>query len=298
MAFFSIVERRTSVDGCVLIAACAGLLLGGCFNAFPLKKDAGTGEETDTLTDTETFVDTNTANSTNGTDPIDTSSESGSALDTNDSSDTSNDTGTASVNDTGSETKTQCPAGIELTSSIEFTEVSSANIGATEYIDTCPIEQIIIGFEGFLREPGVDPMAHGRIRAICGAPSIRSADENCIVEITPVDSLPLRGIAGDIEWTQTCPDNEVILGFKTWTGNNIDCLAFRCVPLVIANDGGGYAIELGPPRDMEPVGNTEGGSVDFWHDCPDGQVATTTKLEADHFLRAFSLGCQAPSLTD
>lgn len=292
---FTTAGRRKTADPRLTIAVCGCLCFAGCFNAFPLQKDTGAAQETDTLLDTQTLVDTNTTVDTDSAEetvPLDTSTGSGST------SDTSNDTGADSGNDTGSGGEIHCPEGIELKSKILYTGLSTADIDGAEYFDTCPSGQVIIGFEGFIIEPEADSMTHSRFRGLCGVPSIRLVGDACVVEMKPGDLLPVRGTAGDLEWSQTCPDNEVIIGFKAWVGHNIDALIFRCAPLIIKNNAGGHTIELGEYRDMEPVGNTNGGTVDFQRDCPDGTVATTTHLKADHSLRALALGCQEPLLTD
>lgn len=241
--------------------------VSSCIFDYSVKNDPSTSTDPDTITTIES----------------DTPSDSESATQTDTLVDTHSD----------SEIGT-CPGGVELVSAIEFTDLVLTDVPGEEFIDSCPEGQAIVGFEGFLWDD-VDRQVHGRLRAICGVPSIRRDGEQCVVEIGPGATLPDRGTSGTIEWTRMCPDDEVIMGFQAWTGHNVDIAVFRCAPLLITGDGGGYAITRGPFTDLSPVG-TGDGHVNFQQDCPDDQIATTTKLVATNFLRGMALGCQRPSL--
>ena len=214
-----------------------------------------------------------------------------------DSETTTADTETATGDTETGSPPGSCPTTVEFVSATEYTEVATCDRTGLEYIDTCPEGQVIIGFEGFLRPEGADDEAHGRLGAICGAPSIRLVDDECVVEMTASSHLPERGTSGEIEWSQICPGNKVVMGFKASTGHNIYQLSFRCAELVITGDQKNHTISRGTFVDLETIGTVDG-NFQFQPDCPDGQVATGTKIDADRLPRAFALSCQTPSLPE
>lgn len=229
--------------------------LSGCFYSYPLETDSGTDSNTEIATDTNADTESNTE------------SHSGADI---------------------------CPIGIEFVSTPAFTELATSSREGTEYIDSCPKGQIVIGFQGFMFDDA-GRLFHGRIRTVCGAPSVSLIDDRCVVEMNTGASLPTRGSAGDVEWTRMCPQNEMIMGYQAWTGSDIDQIVFRCAPLRITGDGNGHTVTRGPFTDLGPVGADSGTST-FQADCPDGQIATIADFFADGFLRAIALGCQVPVL--
>lgn len=184
-----------------------------------------------------------------------------------------------------------CPTTLEFEPAIRFTETVVCFKPSQEYTDSCPDGQAIIGFSGFLRDYD---HVHARIRAICGLPAVKPVDDKCIVKVSPGGMLPVRGTSGTIEWTRTCPDNQFLMGFKAWIGDNMDKVIFRCAPLLVTREGGHFVVTRGPFTDLEPIAKDDG-REQFQQDCSSGHIATTTVLQADTVLRAIGLGCQIPS---
>lgn len=240
--------------------------LSGCTLDYSIKKDS----------DPNTAFDTGTASE----------SVSHSESDSTTQPPTVDDTETESESETS-----PCPSELEFGPPVQFTETVVCAKPAQEYIDSCPDGQAIIGFTGFLRS--LD-LVHARIRAICGIPSVKPVGKDCVVEVASGELLPVRGTSGEEEWTRICRDNEFLMGFKAWTGDNIDKVIFRCAPLLITPEGSHFVVTRGPFTDLEFIGKDDG-AVNFQQDCPSGQIATTTKLQSDNVIRAIGLGCQSPS---
>jgi len=246
--------------------------LTSCLNEFSLEPTDDTNPDSDSELDSE-------IDSASGTN-TDTEIHSDSELDS--------ETGTA---------PRTCPSGVEFSLSVEYTEIAVGHKTGPEYVDACPAGQVLIGFDGFLRPEGKDDEAHARIRGICGTPNIHLVGDACEIQIAADTHLPYRGTEGEIEWSQICPENKMIIGYKAWTGYNIYNFVFRCAPLVISGDADGHSITRGPYSDLPDIGTIDG-PFEYETDCPEGQVATTTKINADIYPRSFGLGCQTPSLVD
>ncbi|MCU0663407.1 MAG: hypothetical protein MUC50_13905 [Myxococcota bacterium] len=232
--------------------------VSGCLYEFPLKKAADT--DTVTHTDTDTNPNTHTATETNSeTTPI------------------------------------SCPTGVAFVSSPAFTGVVFGTSGGTRYWDECPDEQVLVGFQGWLYSGSSGSTVHGTLGAICGKPSVSLVDGKCAVQVSAGAILPMHGSVGETKWTRMCPENEIIMGFRAWTGLDIDLIIFRCAPLLITPDENGYEITRGPYTDLSEVGGGATTPSDQT-DCPDGQIATIAELYAAGYFRAIGLGCQTPSL--
>jgi hypothetical protein len=250
------------------------LFIPACAYNFPLKGEPPT--DTALATDSET-ADTDTA-----------------------TSDTTMETNT-NPHTAGTETETTsanaCPTGLAFDSSTYYTQAIYGTSGGTEYHDRCSAGQVIVGFRGYLTTIPSGTQVHGSLGTICGVPRVSLSNGKCIVQTSVGTSLSLRGTVGDIEWTQLCPENEIIMGFKAWIGADIDSIVFRCAPLIITSNGNGFAITRGPFTDLASVGG-EMTQPQEQTDCPDGQVATMAHLFATSYFRAIGLGCQSPTTLD
>lgn len=240
--------------------------LSGCMLDYSIKKDG----------DPNTAFDTGTASE----------SISHSESDSTTQPPTVDDTETESESETS-----LCPSALEFKPPVQFTETVVCAKPAQPYTDSCPDGQAIIGFKGFLRS--LD-LVQARMRAICGIPSVKAVGNDCVVERAFGEILPVRGTSGEEEWTRICPDNDFLMGFKAWTGDNIDKVIFRCAPLLIALEGSHFVVTRGSFTDLELIGKDDG-AENFQQDCPSGQIATTTIIQADNVIRAIGLGCQSPS---
>ncbi len=201
------------------------------------------------------------------------------------------------VDDTATQPDTEsttipCPTALVFEPTVTFTDKVVCDKPAQEYTDSCPEGQAIVGFSGLLRDYD---LVHARIRAICGIPSVKQVGNDCVVEVAPGELLPVRGTSGSIDWSRMCPENQFLMGFKVWTGDNLDKTIFRCAPLLITREGSQFSVTRGPFTDLEFVGK-DAGHNNPQADCPADQIATTTYIQADTAPRALGLGCRSPSL--
>jgi hypothetical protein len=107
--------------------------------------------------------------------------------------------------------------------------------------------------------------------------------------------MPTRGVQGTSAWSQTCPSNQLIVGFGGRAGALIDQLVLRCAPLIVTADGGGFTVSTGATTDLAAVGGT-GGNPFAQTDCAAGQIASTARLRAGDGIDAFGLACTTPTV--
>lgn len=189
-----------------------------------------------------------------------------------------------------------CP-DLTFTTSVVFTETAASdNDGGVELVDSCPGGQVIVGFRGFIKEGYADGII-GKLQPLCGATSVQAIEGGCAVAIGAGETLPLRGDAGDIEWTRMCPENAMIVGFRAQTGADVDFLTFLCAPLLITRGESEWRVSRGTTTELEKAGGA-GGATKVETLCSGDMVATGVQVRSEGSapLRAISLGCQGPSL--
>lgn len=276
-----------------LLILCQGV--SGCGYEFPLKNNGGTDtmpasdSEDDTKSETETAVSTES----------ESKSESESATQGGSSTDTPNATAseheTASSKETLEDTVTgqplpPCPKGLAFLSEPTFTPWVQGKEIEWQYLDSCPENQLLVGFHGYLRSFTTYEV-HGRLQGICGSLSLAPDGDQCIVQTSPADTLALRGAKGDIEWTRMCPTNQIVTGFSARTGINIDQMTFRCAPLSMTGINDHYELIKGASSALTPVGGNGGSNVGPI-ECSGKTMARVTNISAGDNIAAFGLGCQ------
>ncbi len=179
------------------------------------------------------------------------------------------------------------PTGVVLGAPVATTQYGNLG-GGTAYPDACPAGQAVVGYHGFLTSP---TGYHGQIQAICGTLMLTGAS----VQVALGDTLPLRGLLNNTEWTSACASHQVVVGFRGRSGALIDQLTIRCAPLVLSVQGDAYAIGLGATTDLAPVGGT-GGTEFAQTDCTGAAIATVSDIRAGDGIDAFGMGCSAVTL--
>jgi hypothetical protein len=116
------------------------------------------------------------------------------------------------------------------------------------------------------------------------------------VTAAPEAPLPTRGTTGTVTFNQTCPDNQVVVGFQGRSSLVLDQVGFICAPLTISRVGTRYSLALGSTTELTSAGGT--GGTAFVEPCPDGQIArgTNVTIYGAGFVGAFGLICGMPSL--
>ena len=164
-------------------------------------------------------------------------------------------------------------------------------------VDTCPFNQAIIGYQGFLTPASVGLILVGGVQAICGELYL-SASSNQVGTSVGV-SLPLRGTSKASPWTQMCPANEVVVGFKGRSGDDLDQVAFECAPWIAqtspgATTDGGPSLTIGTVVTLAPAGGD--GGTPYKNECPAGQLVVGDNLRSGEWIDAFGVVCATPML--
>ena len=167
--------------------------------------------------------------------------------------------------------------------------------GGTPYTDTCPGNEVIIGYQGFLTPASVGLILVGGIQAVC-ADLVTSGSAPVQITTSVGATLPIRGMSQDSPWTQTCPANEVVVGFSGQSGDDLDQVAFECAPWFVSgsNDDAGGALSIGSIDTFPPSGGD--GGMPFEVACPPGQMARGDNGRSGQWIDAFGLVCGTPSL--
>jgi hypothetical protein len=184
-----------------------------------------------------------------------------------------------------------CPVLVTLDGESETTQQGGTT--GTPYVDTCPGDQVVIGFQGFLTAPSVGLTLVGAIQAHCGSLVLVGVAPDSVATVAG-PTLPIRGSSITDPWTQTCPANQVVVGFFGRSGADLDQVAFQCAPWTPA-DGGSDVLSIGSTTVTSSGAGGDGG-LPFEDMCPTGQVARGTSLRAGSWIDAFGLVCGTPAL--
>jgi hypothetical protein len=191
------------------------------------------------------------------------------------------------------------PCSIPVTlSGQSLTSVQGGTTG-TASTDTCPGDQVVIGYLGSLTPPSVGLTLVGGVQALCGELSLDAnagGDGAPAARITIDDGviLPVRGTSQESPWIQMCPAGEVVVGFSGRSGDDLDQIAFECAPVLPSNAGAGAVLSIGTPAALSAVGGD--GGLPFEDLCPQGQLARGSNLRSGEWVDAFGLVCGTPAL--
>jgi hypothetical protein len=174
-------------------------------------------------------------------------------------------------------------------------QVAGTSGGGSPFSETCPTNQVLIGFNGTTDLPsaGAFPYAD-TVEGVCGTISI-SGSSSYVITTTRTGTLVRQGDPRDVVQNRLCPAGQIIVGFDWRTGMYVDQLTFRCAPLTIDNDGASFKLSIGAATALLPIGGS-GGTAVGQTNCPDGQVATGNLGRQGQLIDAFGLLCATPSL--
>jgi hypothetical protein len=183
------------------------------------------------------------------------------------------------------------PVTVKLTAGADTTLRGS--MGGTLSRDVCPEDEMLIGVSGSTN--GV-PYLIG-LQAVCGTSELVSAGGGAFRLAFDAGSvLAMRGWnhASGTEFTRTCPDDRVLVGFRGRSGALIDQLTLRCGRVVYVQDGGGgWMHQVEDVLDLDPAGGTGGSEFDQTN-CPAGQVARGSNIRHGDGVDAFGMVCATP----
>jgi hypothetical protein len=200
---------------------------------------------------------------------------------------------TAVDEDAGAPNDATAPAAPAIALSAGTTTAAYGGTGGSPYTDTCPGDEAVIGFQGYLYIPevGLGPFV-GVIQAMCGALGVAGPPYH--LTTTPTAALPERGLSYDSAWSAMCPADQVVVGFVGRSGIALDQVAFTCAPFDVALAGTSGSLTEGPTTTTAANGGT-GGSP-FTDGCPAGQIARGTALRSGQWVDALALVCGVPAV--
>ncbi len=193
----------------------------------------------------------------------------------------------------GSDSGPGCPTGVLLIAEHDTRMYGGFDRSDTFFADACPDDGPVIGYRGYVDTR--DPASIGRIGAICGQLSV--SPSGCQIAVSTGTTLPMRGQYGDVAFTQTCPADQVVVGFRGRSGYLLDQVGFICAPLVVSTGATGFKLSIGTTTALTPAGGTGGDA--FQDGCPAGQIArgSNVTIFVEGIVDAFGLMCGTPSLT-
>jgi hypothetical protein len=162
----------------------------------------------------------------------------------------------------------------------------------TEFDDTCPENQAIIGFRGSVQDVGV--VLVSSIQTFCGhlvIPNPTVTEASVLAGAT----LDERGIASGQTWIQMCPRDQMVVGFWGRSGRSLDQVAFDCAGVRVSrNAANEYVLAVDTTiSELTPPNGGEGG-MPFRSRCTAGQIALAANINAADWIDAFGLTCATP----
>jgi hypothetical protein len=187
-----------------------------------------------------------------------------------------------------------CTHSITLTG--ESTTALFGQPGAgTSHKDRCPVDQVIIGYSGTLRNDiyvtqGVPVLQVSSVQPVCGSLHV---SQTGLVTRSSRGTLVQRGDAGAAgSWSKACPTNQVVVGIYGHSGTIVDQLGFICATLNGKVSGCSISLEIGQITNLDSVGGT--GGYAFKEQCPAGMVSSGQNLYSEKWVDSFGLLCSTP----
>jgi hypothetical protein len=164
--------------------------------------------------------------------------------------------------------------------------------GGVSYVDICPGNQVVIGYQGFVTAASVGATLVGAIETVCGVLAFAEASPD--ITTSPGATFPMRGNSRAGPWAQMCPADEVVVGFSGHSGLYLDQITFECAPWVVTDGGDGGDLSSESAVTLTAAGGDTGGPSAT--PCPSGELARGSNVRAGDWVDAFGLICGPPSL--
>jgi hypothetical protein len=185
-----------------------------------------------------------------------------------------------------------CPSGVALAGLTPTPEQGGPT--GTAFTDTCPGNQALIGFQGFLTDPSVGLTLVGGIQGLCGELALSGASPARLTT-RPGATLPVEGTSQYGPWMQMCPSDQVVVGFSGRSGAALDQIAIACAPWTAPSDTGGAPLAMGTAATLPSAGGD--GGTPYANPCPAGQLARGGAGGSGEWVDAFELLCATPSVS-
>jgi hypothetical protein len=164
--------------------------------------------------------------------------------------------------------------------------------GGTEFSETCPTGQVLVGFKG---------RATSEIRQlqpVCGTLVLQEHRDSTpyvytIVRTDANDGTAFGGASGGT-FSYTCPENEVVSGISGKADTSVNAIAVACSSLSISGSPGAFTVSRVAGGSSSEFGG--GGGTPFSFGCPGDEVAATVSGSADTSLISVAITCVSVGL--
>jgi hypothetical protein len=161
--------------------------------------------------------------------------------------------------------------------------------GGMPFLDLCPDDEAVVGVQGNLTWL-IPEIILGAVQATCASMTVDPSSG--LVTTAPGAVLAVRGSGPADAWTQTCPADQVVVGFVGRFGEAVDQAAFECASLQVDLDAGSFS--TGPLVVLTAAGG-DGGSA-FQSPCPAGQLARGLVGRSGAWVDELGIACASPVL--
>ncbi len=186
------------------------------------------------------------------------------------------------------------PSAITVATTYQATALHAPSDGGTPYTDTCPQNQVLIGFRSTIDNAH---MGAG-LRSVGGVCGTLSVGQNTppAVTIAKAADLPERQSPATVVETALCPDNQAMIGFSGRSNLYMEALLFRCAPLTIGGTAPNFTLQLGAATTSAPIGAEGAGNAFDLISCAADEVAVSQTIKAGDAIDSFGLRCAALTL--
>jgi hypothetical protein len=172
--------------------------------------------------------------------------------------------------------------------------------GGDAFVETCPADQVVVGFSGqlyFDPDAGQSTPWIGILQTRCGAVALGGPGREQVV-VGPGASLPQLGFfagPGPMPFSSPCPADQIVVGFSGRSGAFVDGLAVVCAHWIVQATGAAYALSEDSVTTLTYAGGA-GGDAFGLESCPSGQMATGIAGRSGFWLDHFGLLCSEAAL--
>lgn len=163
-------------------------------------------------------------------------------------------------------------------------EAAGLTTSGNDFTFTCPLGEVMIGFEGHANEVG-DNL--GSIRVVCGSLAL-TPDGDGLLTRSSQSELFGGGQSGPL-LTVICGQDEIAIGFVPTTNTYVSGFQWACQQ--VSHAAG--ALQFGPSR-LLPFGPSMG-TEETNRSCPQGEVVSSVFGTSGLSVDSMGLGCSAIS---
>ena len=187
----------------------------------------------------------------------------------------------------GSTSQSTTSAFVKLQSDVTIVD-HSAMMAGMDFSDSCPTNQVLVGFEGTVDAAGGESYLRS-VSGACATMTISDVDPTR-VQITTDSSLSARGTEAEVVESATCPKNQVVVGFAGSADMYIEAIELICAPLMIEDLESNPKLSIGATSNSAQFGGSSGSAfADV--ECPAGTVAASQEVVIQDGVTGFGLGC-------